>query len=301
MEIKQNKEIIQTKLKKVKKISLTDIILYGILSIFALIVLVPLIWVIFQSFKEKTEFFGYSSWTLPKGLYFQNYVNAWVEAGMSDYFFNTILVTALALFFVTVLSIPCAYALSRYQFKGSKLLTTLLMGGIFINVNYIVIPIYTMITKFGRAMGIRGLVNNLVVLALIYAVTSVPFAVYLLSGFFKTMQHEYEEAAKIDGCGYFGTLTKVMIPLAKPSIVTVILFNFLKFWNEYIIGVTFISDPKKWTLSIGLLNIMEVERTANDYGRMYAGLVIAMLPTIILYCIVQKKLTEGINVGGIKG
>lgn len=284
-----------------KRTGWSTVITYVMLCLFALMVIFPIIWVFIQSFKEKKEFFGPSSWKLPEGLYVQNFVNAWIDADMYHYFFNTVYLTALALIFVILLAVPCAYVLSRYRFRGGKVISLLLMGGIFINVNYIVIPIYTMITNFGKMIGVKGLVNNLSVLALIYAITSVPFAVYLLSGFFKGLQKEYEEAAKIDGCSYFGMLMHVIVPLAKPSIVTVILFNFLKFWNEYIIGITFLSNTKKWTISIGLLNIMEVERTANDYGRMYAGLVIAMLPTLILYCIVQKRLTEGINVGGVKG
>nr|WP_307991749.1 carbohydrate ABC transporter permease [uncultured Niameybacter sp.] len=284
-----------------KKLNVESVLTYTILGIFAMLVIVPLCWVLMQSFKTKTEFFGPSSWTLPQYFYLDNYGKAWVDAGMSKYFFNTVFVTVLSLVIVVVMSVPCSYALSRYRFKGSKIIFTLIMGGIFINVNYIVIPIYTMVTDFGKMMGIKGLVNNLGVLSLIYAITSVPFAVYLLSAYFKSLPVEYEEAAKIDGCNYFGILTKIIIPLSKPSIITVILFNFMKFWNEYIIGITFISNPEKWTISIGLLNIMEVERVANDYGRMYAGLVIAMLPTIILYCIVQGKLTKGISIGGIKG
>ncbi len=276
-------------------------LIYVLVGGFSMTIIIPIIWVFVQSIKEKSEFFGATAWALPEGVYWKNYVTAWVDAGMAKYFTNTVYVTAMSLLLVVALSIPCAYALSRFEFKGRNTISLLLMGGIFINVNYIAIPIYTLINNFGRTVGVKGLVNNLTVLSLIYAITSVPFAVYLLSGFFKGLQKEYEEAAKIDGCSYYKILMHIIVPLAKPSIVTVILFNFLKFWNEYILGITFISDMEKWTISIGLLNIMEVEKIANDYGRMYAGLTIAMVPTIVLYCLVQKKLTEGINMGGIKG
>lgn len=282
-------------------ISLGRLGLNFMLFILALVVLLPLAWVFLQSVKPKEEFFGTTAWSLPSRIALENFRNAWVTANMGQYFLNTVLVTALAMVFLLLLSVPCAYALSRFHFRFNHIISMILMSGIFINVNYIVVPIYTMISRFGRTVGVKGLTDNLVILALIYAVTSVPFAVYLLSGYLTSLQKEYEEAAHIDGCGYFGTLFHVVIPLMKPSIVTVMVFNFLKFWNEYLIGITFLTDTKKWTISIGLLNIMEVERVANDYGRLYAGLTIAMIPTILFYCLVQNQLTKGITVGGIKG
>ena len=273
----------------------------ALLFALALIILLPLVWVFVQSVKPKSDFFGATAWAMPSRVALENFSNAWVTAHMGQYFFNTILVTVMAMVFVLLLSVPCSYALSRFHFRFNRIVAVVLMGGIFINVNYIVVPIYTMLSQFGKAMGIKGLVDNLVVLALIYAITSVPFAVYLLSGYLTSLQKEYEEAARIDGCGYFGTLFRIVMPLMSPSIITVMVFNFLKFWNEYLIGITFLTDTEHWTISIGLLNIMEVERVANDNGRLYAGLTIAMLPTILFYCLVQNQLTKGITVGGIKG
>ena len=117
--------------------------------------------------------------------------------------------------------------------------------------------------------------------------------------YFRTLSKSYEEAAYIDGCSKLKTLIHVIIPMAKPSIITVILFNFLAFWNEYIIALTLLPNKSK-TLPLGLINLMQVQKTATDYGAMYAGLVIVMIPTIILYILVQKKLTEGMTVGGVK-
>ncbi|HIT05935.1 MAG TPA: carbohydrate ABC transporter permease, partial [Candidatus Scybalocola faecipullorum] len=131
------------------------------------------------------------------------------------------------------------------------------------------------------------------------AVCHLPFTIYLLSSYFKTLPKEFEEAAYIDGCGYFKTMTSIMVPMAKPSIITVILFNFLAFWNEYLIAYTLMDGHD--TLAMGLKNLMAVERTATNYGIMYAGLVIVMLPTLILYIAVQKQLTQGMTVGGLKG
>ena len=196
--------------------------------------------------------------------------------------------------------------LSRFRFRGVKLLNTLFMGGLFINVNYIVVPIFLMFVdadKALRGIGIDGFfLNNIVMLAVVYASTALPFTIYLLSGYFATLPKAYEEAAYIDGASYTRTMVKVIFPMAKPSIVTVILFNFLSFWNEYIIAMTLLTDPKgPKTLPVGLMNLMKAQNAAAQYGQMYAGLVLVMLPTLILYICVQKKLTQGMTLGGLKG
>ena len=119
--------------------------------------------------------------------------------------------------------------------------------------------------------------------------TALPFTIYLLSGYFSGLAKDFEEAAYVDGAGYFTTMVKIIFPMAKPSIVTIILFNFLSFWNEYVISMTLLTDAKLKTLPVGLMNLM------------YAGLVIVMLPVLILYMCVQKTLTQGMTLGGLKG
>jgi N-acetylglucosamine transport system permease protein len=140
------------------------------------------------------------------------------------------------------------------------------------------------------------------VLAVVYAATALPFTIYLLSGYFATLPHDFEEAAYIDGASYFSAMTRIIFPMAKPSIITIILFNFLSFWNEYIISMTLMSSTSApRTLPVGLLNLMQAQQSAAQYGTMYAGLVLVMLPTLILYICVQKQLTQGMTVGGLKG
>ena len=148
-------------------------------------------------------------------------------------------------------------------------------------------------------LGFDVFLNNRLVLAIVYAATALPFTIYLLSGYFKTLPSAFEEAAAIDGSSNFQTMVKIMIPLAKPSIVTIILFNFLSFWNEYIIALTLMPGKMK-TLPVGLINLTQAARGQANPGPMYAGLVIVMLPTLILYIFVQKRLTEGMTLGGVK-
>ena len=180
------------------------------------------------------------------------------------------------------------------------------MGGLFINVNYIVVPIFLMLLdgdKFLQNIFGKGfLLNNIFVLAVVYAATALPFTIYLLSGYFSTLAHDYEEAAYIDGAGYGRTMIEIIFPMAQPSIITIILFNFLSFWNEYIIAMTLLSNPKGGkTLPVGLMQLTQAQQSAAQYGQLYAGLVMVMLPTLILYICVQKKLTQGMTLGGLKG
>lgn len=280
------------------------ILIYLALALLAITIFVPVAWVFVASIKENSEFYG-SPWTLPKGLHFQNFADAWQNASMGEYMLNSVIVTALALVLLVVIALPAAYVLARFKFKSRAIWSTLFMAGLFINVNYIVVPIFLMLNNgdmyLRKAFGKPLFLNNLFMLALVYAATALPFTIYLLSGYFKSLARDYEEAAYVDGAGYFYTMVKIIIPMAKPSVVTVILFNFLAFWNEYIISMTLLTKPELKTLPVGLMNLMAAQKSAVQYGQLYAGLVIVMLPTLILYMCVQKKLTQGMTLGGLKG
>ncbi len=295
-------------MKSINEINRTErlykLFIYLVLGILAVLILVPVVWVMVASVKETVEHYG-SPWALPTHIHWQNFADAWTKANMGGYMLHSVIITAMALGILLVVALPASYCLARFKFVGQKLLNTCFMAGLFINVNYIVVPIYLMLsdadkwckTTLGQAM----LLNNHVVVAIVYAATALPFTIYLLSSYFATLPHDFEEAAYIDGAGYFRTMLEIIFPMAKPSIITVILFNFLSFWNEYIIVKTLVTNRDQWTLPAGLLNLMQAQQSAAEYGPMYAGLVLVMLPVLILYICVQKNLTKGMTVGGLKG
>lgn len=292
-----------------KKNNLFKIFVYVALILFALSILIPVGWVFMASIKQNSEFYG-NPWSIPMGIYLENFKDAWQAANMGSYLLNSVIVTSLALVMLLVISLPCAYILARMEFKGKKILRTFLKAGLFINLSYIVIPVYLMLRQWNRAIPdgpLSGILsegfftNNRFILALVYAATAIPFTVYLLTNFFSSISKSYEEAAYIDGAGYFRTMMDVIVPMAKPAVITVILFNFLAFWNEYILALTIMTEPSMRTLPVGLINLQQAARGAANYGRLYAGLVLVMLPTLILYILVQKQLTEGMMVGGDKG
>lgn len=263
----------------------------------------PVAWVLVASLKQKSEFFG-SPWTPPEGLHLQNYVDAFVTARMGQYFFTSVLVTLLGLVFVLAVSVPAAYVIARYEFRGRGLVEVALLAGLFVNVNYIVVPIFLMLVGWDRALVdvLPGgfFIDNPGVLSLVYAATSIPFTIYLLTAYFRSIPAEYEEAAALDGASRLRIMTRVMLPMARPALTTVILFNFLAYWNDFIIALTLLPGEGK-TLQVGLLNLMTAQKAAADYGRLYAGMVIVIVPVLIFYALIQRRLIEGMASGGVKG
>ncbi|WP_205571136.1 carbohydrate ABC transporter permease [Streptomyces sporangiiformans] len=276
---------------------------YALVIALALAIAVPVAWVLLASLKGKSEFFG-SPWTLPKGLHLQNYADAFVTAHMGQYFLTSVFVTVLGLVLVLAVSVPAAYVIARYEFRGRRLVEIALLAGLFVNVNYIVVPIFLMLVDWDRALidVFPGgfFIDNPAVLSLVYAATSIPFTIYLLTAYFRSIPVEYEEAAALDGASRFRIMVQVMLPMARPAVTTVILFDFLAYWNDFIIALTLLPGEGK-TLQVGLLNLFTAQKAAADYGRLYAGMVIVIVPVLLLYAFIQRRLIEGIASGGVKG
>ena len=203
---------------------LYKIFIYTALILLAISVVIPVLWVFMASIKGNSEFYG-NPWELPKGFYFQNFIDAWTDAHMGQYFLNSVIVTAMAIGILLIVAIPCAYVLSRFSFRGRGIIKTLFMGGLFINVSYIVVPIFLMLVGLNRSLEVTFFLNNHFILALVYASTALPFTIYLLQSYFATLPRAFEEAAYVDGCTPFRTMLSIMIPMARPSVITVILLH----------------------------------------------------------------------------
>ncbi|WP_433549997.1 carbohydrate ABC transporter permease [Micromonospora zamorensis] len=278
---------------------LTHLLVGGI----TLLIVIPVGWVLVASLKRKSEFFG-SPWTLPEGLHLQNYVDAFGGAQMGRYFATSVLVTLLGLVFVLAVSVPAAYVVARYEFRGKGIVEVALLAGLFVNVNYIVVPIFLMLVDWDRSLvdvfPDGFFLDNPAMLSLVYAATSIPFTIYLLTAYFRSIPAEFEEAALLDGASRFRIMTRVMLPMARPAVTTVILFNFLAYWNDFVIALTLLPGEGK-TLQVGLLNLMAAQKAAADPGRLYAGMVIVIVPVLLLYALIQRRLIQGMAAGGVKG
>jgi N-acetylglucosamine transport system permease protein len=262
------------------------------LIIYTLLLLYPLIWNVFSSFKTNTEFLT-NQVSLPKGFEWDNYVRAFVRANMGDYFFNSVLVVVLATCFLVIFVVPTSYALARFRFFGSRFIEALFMTCIFIQAAYIMVPLYVQMFRL-------GMVDNLFALSFVYAILGFPFSIFLLCGYMRSIPSSYAEAARIDGCTNWGILLRVMVPLAKPGIATVTMLSAMGTWNEYPLALVLIRTAERRTLPVGLAHLYQVQRRATDFGALFAALVIVLIPTIIIYLVGQKYLLKGVGAGGLK-
>ena len=264
-----------------------------LLLLFALIVLYPMFWNIVSSFKTSTEFLG-DPFALPGRLEWDNYARALEKSNLLLNFKNTFIVEIAALLTMTVTVIPSAYCLSRFRFFGSKTLNGLYMSMIFIQTPCIMIPLFL-------AMNRLHLVNKLVPLGVLYAVGATPFSIFLLSGFMKSIPRDFEDAAMIDGAGWGRILVQIIVPMAKPGVVTVMMLAAMNNLSEYIVALVMLSDPSKYTVPVGITAMYEMQRYATDWGALFAALVMVLVPTAAIYAVGQRYLMQGVCVGGVKG
>lgn len=265
---------------------------YVFLGLWSLFTMFSILWVIASSFKTNRELFK-EVWSLPSSIQIENYIKAWSTVRMGQYFTNSLIVVLASVFFVLLISAPVSYILTRVKFKGSGLLLLIFIAGIGIPIQLLYIPLFIIMTKL-------GVINSLWGLGILYVSLSIPFTVFILSGFFATLPREIEEAAIIDGCTDFQVYWRVLLPLASPGLITASIFNFIFLWNEYQIALVFINDPDLRTLPLGLYALSNAMQYTGDWVGLMAGVVIIMVPTIFLYTILSEKMIAGITMGSVK-
>jgi ABC-type glycerol-3-phosphate transport system permease component len=250
------------------------------------------VWLVFSSVKDNRELFS-NMWSLPSHLQLENYKTAWSAADLTTAFRNSVVVVTASVFAIVAVSAPASYVLSRIPFKGASLITTYFIVGIGIPVEVILIPLFTMMARM-------RLVNSLWGLGLVYVSLSLPFTIYLLTGFFRSLPIELEEAAAIDGAGPFLTFFRVMMPLARPGLVTAAVLNAVGLWNEYLLALVLLNDNAKYTLSLGILNMYASMRYTSNWVGLFAGVVIVVLPVALIYAWLSNRIIEGLTLGSGK-
>jgi ABC-type glycerol-3-phosphate transport system permease component len=265
---------------------------YVILGAWAFFTIFVLGWVLVSSFKSNQEIFK-DVFNFPKVWQFTNYVKAWNAAKFALYFKNSLIITFLAVAGILLTSAPAAYILSRFQFKGRDFISMIFIAGMGIPVSLVLIPLYVMLNKI-------GLVNTFAGLIIVYISLSIPFTVYILTGFFGSLPKELEEAAIIDGCTDFEVFWHIMLPLASPGLLTAAIFNGISLWNEYQLVLVFIGDGEKRTLALGLYSLQSAMQYTGDWVGLFAGVSIVMVPTILLFIVLSEKMISGITMGATK-
>lgn len=273
---------------------LAKMFVWSILLIWSVAVLYPLIWTLLDALKNNEQFFLNAPWAPPKiPLLWSNFSYVWSKYNFSTYFMNSIVVTVGSTLLGMILAAMTAYILARYDFKGNKILFTIYISSMMIPFALALIPLFFLLNDL-------HLINTWLGLILVYAALNLPFGIFLLVGFYKSLPKEIEEAAIIDGTSHYGTFFRVMLPLSQPGLITVMITNMLNNWNEYFLGVVLTNEPTKYTLPIGLAVMQAEMQYRVEWGPLFAGLLITTLPTLIVYMIFQRQIASGITAGAVK-
>lgn len=277
-------------IRKIRKGLLVVILLF-----FTLMVLIPFLWMLLMSVKTTAEIL-LDPYGLPEKIRWQNYYELFTDPRIQfyRYFFNSIFVTFFALLGSTLLATMGGYGFGRrrYDFKLRGALFGLLLFALMLPPQIMYIPQFTMMSKY-------GLINTRWSLVLLYIASVLPVSTYLMSTYFSQLPSEMEDAARIDGCTDFGMFWKVMLPLARPALATVILLNFLTFWNELLLSLTMVTNPALRTLPSAIYFFIGESRA--ELGMAASSLVAAMIPVLILYLFLSERFVEGMTAGALKG
>jgi len=286
------KQAIKNSVKE--KVTLTKIILnvvkWFLIIFFALYTLFPLLWLVITSLKTNAEYFD-NPFSLPAVLQFQNYVNAFNQANLGQMIVNSVTVAIAATFINVMAAAMASYAISRFKFKGREILFALFSAGIMVPLNALMVPYFTIFSKI-------GLLDSLNSLRILYAAIGIPVSTFIIRGFMDSFPLEIEEAAYIDGCGFFGRFFKIVLPLVKTGLMTAATFQFLTCWNEFVYANLLTSSPSTKTIQIGIRYF--TNQFTTDYVSMYAAIVIAIIPSIVGYILFQERVISGLTSGAVK-
>lgn len=258
---------------------------------FAFYTLFPLLWLVVTALKTNREYIA-SPFTLPAVPQISNFINAWGSANLGQMIINSIIVSFSATILNALAASMASYALSRFRFRAGEWIFALLAAGIMVPLNAMMVPYFTIFSKV-------GLVDSLAALIILYAAINLPISTVIIRGFMDDFPKEVEEAAWIDGCGFYGRFFRMVLPLSKTGIVTAATFTFLTCWNEFVYANLLTSSPETKTIQIGIRYF--TNQFSTDYVSMYAAIVIAIIPSIVIYMIFQEQIIAGLTAGAVKG
>jgi N-acetylglucosamine transport system permease protein len=264
------------------------------LFIWALLVIVPLVWTFLASFKTNAEIFG-DPWTLPGALRVDSWGRAWDKAHIGRYLLNTVVIVGVSTFGTMVLGSMAAYVLARYRFFGNRVIYFMFVSGMTFPVFLALVPLFFVV----RNLGLLGTYHGII---LVYIAYSLPFTVFFLGAFFRTLPTTVAEAAMIDGCGHWRTFFQIMLPMAKPGLVSITIFNVIGQWNQYLLPIVLLPGDAqdRWVLTQGIAEISTSAGYEADWPGLFAALSMAIIPVVIVYIIFQRQIQAGLTAGAVK-
>jgi raffinose/stachyose/melibiose transport system permease protein len=269
---------------------------YGIMYLFLIIVAIfqifPIVWLFLFSLKNNQEVFNMSPFALPESPKWENYAKVWTEGNISQYFFNSVTYTIVAVLLTVLLASMVTFAITRMHWKGNKLVLGIFMVGLMIPVHSTLIPLFSTFTKI-------NLIDNPLSIILAYTAFNLPVTIMILLGFYEALPREVEEAAVMDGASINHIFFKITLPMTSPVIATAGIINMIYNWNEFVFVNTFISSDRFKTLTVGIQNF--IGQYTTDWGAIGATLVISILPILLAFIILSNRIVEGIASGSVKG
>jgi multiple sugar transport system permease protein/raffinose/stachyose/melibiose transport system permease protein len=275
---------------KTKRITV-NLLIHLFLLIVAASCIFPLVWMVGSSLKTQSTIFSDMS-LIPRQMHWDNYYWAWKEGGFGRYFINSIFYTTSVVIGIIIVSSLAAYAFSRLNFPGKNLFFYAFMAAMMIPIPGSFVPLYVLLNKLHLRNTQLGYILCMINVGL-------STSIFLLKTFFDKMPRELEDAARIDGCSKFGIWWNVALPLAKPVLAVVVVFNALNVWNEYLLALLIFDSKHLMPLQVALMKFHGEYIT--QYHLLMAGLTIAALPIIIVYVLMQKYIVKGVTQGAIVG
>ena len=262
------------------------------LSLLSLTILAPFIWIFLMSLKTNFEYYQSSPWALPKTWDFANYRIIFQNGSFLHFFLNSVFVAVVTVGVVLLCGAMSGYITARFRQPFVNFLAIVILGALMIPAHMVLMPLFVFSRKLAILNTPWAVIGPLIAFGL-------PFAMYLFRGFFSTIPFSLAEAAKIDGASEFRAFYAIMLPMAKPAAATVLIFQFLTAWNEFLFALVLLQDPVNYTLPLGLASLQGVYQ--SNYPAYAAGLILAGLPGIVLYLIFNKAVIEGMVQSAIKG
>jgi multiple sugar transport system permease protein len=275
--------------------ALRDSLFHTVSTVLAIAFLFPLLWALISSLKSRDEANRQPPTWLPHSWSLENYRGlASYGEGLGTYLFNSIALSALTVAGTVLVCVLGGYGFARFTFHGKTMLFGLTLTILMVPYATILLPLYIVLGKVGMQ-------NSLIGLALVLVMFQLPFGIFMMRNSFESVPRELEEAALVDGCSSVGAMRHVSLRIVLPGVVTVALFAFLTSWNEFLAPLIFLNDGGKYTLPIMLVNIRSGAYGTIDYGALQAGVVVAMLPCLALYLVLQRFYVTGLVAGALRG
>jgi raffinose/stachyose/melibiose transport system permease protein len=272
--------------------SAVKILIYVFLVFWLITSLFPIYWMLTFSLKSNSEIFGGNPIGIPREFRWGNYTNAFTNGNLGRYFLNSIIVTLVTIILVVFVAAMSSYAMIRMKWKFKKLAMSILLLGLMIPIHAALLPVFVMMRNL-------HIINTLWSLILPYTGFAVPMGIMIVAGLINTIPRELEEAACIDGCSIYRIFFGIILPLLRPAIATISIFTFLQSWNELMFAVVFISRDSTKTLTVGIQAMSG--RYLTEWGPIGAALVVATLPTLVIYLLLSNQVQKSFVAGAVKG